>query len=89
MVRKRGGIGALGSAQARFLHPIAKIREKWLNDHKGLRLEILVVTGKELFRISWKGLEEKPIMWRVKLKEGKDRLKKPDGSCEFPSKFPG
>ena len=28
-------------------------------------------------------------MWRVKLKEGKDRPKKPDGSWAFPSKFPG
>ena len=52
MVRKRGGIEALGSAQARFFHPSTKIREKWPNDHKRLRLEIVVVTGKELFRIS-------------------------------------
>ena len=52
MVRKRGGIGALGSGQARFFHPSAKIREKWLNDHKRLRLKIVVVTGKEMFRIS-------------------------------------
>ena len=51
MVRKRGGIGALGSAQARFFHPSANIREKWPNDHKRLRLEILAVTGKELFQI--------------------------------------
>ena len=52
MVRKRGGIGALGSAQASFFRPSAKIREKWPNDHKRLRLERVVVTGKELFRIS-------------------------------------
>ena len=52
MVRKRGGIVSLGSAQARFFHPIANIREKWPNDHKILRLERVVVTGKELFRIS-------------------------------------
>ena len=51
MVRKRGGIGALGSDQARFFHPSINIREKWPNDHKRLRLEIVVVTGKELFRI--------------------------------------
>ena len=51
MVRKRGGIGALGSAQARFFHPSAKIREKWPNNHKRLRLKIVVVTRKELFRI--------------------------------------
>ena len=36
-----------------------------------------------------KGLEGKPIMWRVKIKEGKDRPKKPDGSWAFPSEFPG
>ena len=52
MARKHGGIGALGSAQARFFHPIAKIIEKWRNDHKRLRLERVVVTGKEMFRIS-------------------------------------
>ena len=51
MVRKHGVIGALGSTQARFFHPISKIREKWTNDHKWLRLERVVVTGKELFRI--------------------------------------
>ena len=52
MAKKWGGIGALGSAQARFFHPSAKIREKWPNDHKRLRLERVVVTGKEMFRIS-------------------------------------
>ena len=36
-----------------------------------------------------KGLEGNPIMWRVKVLEGKDRPKKPDGSWAFPSKFPG
>ena len=51
MERKRGGIGALVSAQARFFHPSANIREKWPNEHKRLRLERVVVTGKELFRI--------------------------------------
>ena len=49
---KWGGIGSLGSAQASFFHPTAKIREEWLNDHKRLGLERVVVTGKELFRIS-------------------------------------
>ena len=52
MVSKRGGIGDLGSAQARFFHPSTKIREKWPNYHKLLRLERVVVTGKEMFRIS-------------------------------------
>ena len=54
MVRKRGGIGALGSSQASSFHPSAKIREKWPNKHKRLRLERLVVTGEEMFRISGK-----------------------------------
>ena len=52
MVRKRGGIGGLGSAQAWFFDPITKIREKWPNDHRRLRLERVFVTGKELFQIS-------------------------------------
>ena len=39
--------------------------------------------------VTEKGFEGKPIMWRVKLKEGKDRPKKPDGSWSFPSEFPG
>ena len=52
MVRKRGGIGALVSAQERISHTIAKIREKWPNDHKRLRLDRVVMNGKELFRIS-------------------------------------
>ena len=54
MARTRGGIGALGSAQARFFHPSTKIREKWPNDHKRLRLERVFMTGKELFRILWR-----------------------------------
>ena len=28
-------------------------------------------------------------MWRLKLQEGKDRPKNPDGSWEFPYEFPG
>ena len=35
-----------------------------------------------------KVLEGNPIMWRVKLQEGKDHPKKPDGSWAFPSEFP-
>ena len=54
MVRKRGGIGALGSSQTRFFHLSAKIREKWPNNHKRLRLKRVVATGKELFHISQK-----------------------------------
>ena len=29
----------------------------------------------------------KPIMWRVKIVEGKDRMKKSDGTWAFPSKW--
>ena len=36
-----------------------------------------------------KGLEGNPIMWRVRLQEGKDLPKKPDGSWALPSEFPG
>ena len=39
--------------------------------------------------VTEKGLEGKPIMWRVKLQEGKYFPKKPDGIWAFPSKFPG
>ena len=39
--------------------------------------------------VTEKGLEGKPIIWRLKLQEGKDRPKKPDGSWAFPSEFPG
>ena len=39
--------------------------------------------------VTEKRLEGKPIMWRVKLQEGKYRPKKPDGSWAFPSKFTG
>ena len=35
------------------------------------------------------GLEGKPIMWRMKLQEGKDRPKKPNESWAFPSEFTG
>ena len=38
------GIGALGSAKARFFHPSEKIREKYPQDDKR-RLEGVVVTG--------------------------------------------
>ena len=36
-----------------------------------------------------KGLEGKPIMWRVKIQDGKYRPKKPDGSWAFPYNFTG
>ena len=39
--------------------------------------------------VTEKGLEGKPIMWRVKLQEGKNHPKNPDESWAFPSEFPG
>ena len=49
--------------------------------------------GNEYHRITdgatEKGLEGKPIMWRVNIQEGKDRPKKLDGSWAFPSEFLG
>ena len=65
MVRKRGGIGALGSAQASFFHPIVKIGEKWPNDHKRLCLERVVVTGKELFFI----LRKNQVAYKCRIPE--------------------
>ena len=38
--------------------------------------------------VTEKGLEGKPITWRVKIQEGKDRPKKPDGIWAIPSDFP-
>jgi hypothetical protein len=39
-----GGIGASGTAMARFFHPSAKIREKWPQNYKH-RLFGVLVTG--------------------------------------------
>jgi hypothetical protein len=38
-----GGIGATGSAMARFFHPSKKIREKWPHDEKRRLTGVLVV----------------------------------------------
>ena len=46
MKRKAGGIGAVGSAKARFFHPSAKIRERWSNEQGTLRLSGVLVTVK-------------------------------------------
>ena len=54
MKRKAGGIGAVGSAKARFFHPSAKIRERWPNEHGTLRLSGVLVTGKATHRINRK-----------------------------------
>lgn len=45
-MRKRAGIGAVGSVVARFFHPSAVIRARWPNDHQQQRLTGCVVTGK-------------------------------------------
>jgi hypothetical protein len=54
MKRKAGGIGAVGSAKARFFHPSAKIRERWPNEHGTLRLSGVLVTGKATHRVNRK-----------------------------------
>ena len=54
MKRKAGGIGAVGSAKARFFHPSAKIRERWSNEQGTLRLSGVLVTGKATHRVNRK-----------------------------------
>ena len=39
------GIGAVGSASARFFHPSKVIREKWPNDHSRKRLSGVLIIG--------------------------------------------
>lgn len=51
--RLPGGIGATGSALARFFHPSAKVREKWA-DHAKRRLAGVLITGKGTHRINRK-----------------------------------
>ncbi len=46
----RGGIGAVGSAMARFFHPRKPIRDKWPHDEKR-RLTGVLVTGETTWRI--------------------------------------
>jgi hypothetical protein len=43
-------------------------------------------SGNEYHSIAY-GDDGKPIMWRIKLQEGKDRPKKADGTWAFPSQF--
>ncbi len=52
--RKPGGIGASGSAIARFFHPSKRIREKWPNEYQKKRVEGVVITGKAQHRINQK-----------------------------------
>ena len=53
-MRLHGGIGALGSAQARFFHPSANIRAKWPNEYQRKRLTGVVITGKGSHRVNRK-----------------------------------
>ena len=48
-----GGIGAVGSAMARFFHPSQKIREKWPNEERR-RLAGVLVTGEGIRRVQQK-----------------------------------
>ena len=52
--QKPGGIGAVGSAVARFFHPSARIRERWPNEYQKLRVPGVVVVGKGQHRINRK-----------------------------------
>ena len=54
MAKKRGGIGATGSAKARFFHPSKNIRDRWLNQHTSMRLRDVVLVGKGTHRVNRK-----------------------------------
>ena len=54
MARLRGGVGAKGSAKARFFHPSANIRARWPNEHKSLRIHDVLITGKGMHRVNRK-----------------------------------
>ncbi len=44
-------IGALGSTSTQFLHPSAKIKEKWPNDEKH-HVEGVIITGEGTFKVN-------------------------------------
>ena len=52
MAKKSGGIGAKGSAKARFFHPGQKIRDQWPNQHQTLRLSEVLIVGKAVYRVN-------------------------------------
>ena len=56
MPRKKiaAGIGAVGSAPARFFHPSKDIRAKWPNDHSKKRLSGVIVLGQGQLMINRK-----------------------------------
>jgi hypothetical protein len=53
-----GGIGAFGSAMARFFHPSEKIRDTWPQDDKR-RVEGVLVVDEGIWKIRQKGTSER------------------------------
>jgi hypothetical protein len=51
---KPGGIGAKGSACARFFHPGQNIRDQWPNTHRTHRVSDALVVGKGIYRVQKK-----------------------------------
>ncbi|EED93204.1 predicted protein [Thalassiosira pseudonana CCMP1335] len=57
MVRKRGGIGAVGKAMARFFHPSKEVEAKCLQEGKTYKSHVLedaIIIGRETCRINHK-----------------------------------
>ncbi len=54
MAKKKGGIGAKGSAKARFFHPGQNIRDKWPNQHQTIRVSEALIVGKGVHRVNRK-----------------------------------
>ena len=54
MAKKKGGIGATGSAKARFFHPSQAIREQWPNVNQTIRLSGVLLVGKGVHRVNRK-----------------------------------
>ena len=68
MARKPGGIGAVGSAKARFFHPSKHIRDKYPNQHASIRLSGVLVVGKGVERVNRKD----QLCYRVRIPEFDD-----------------
>ena len=54
MAKKKGGVGAKGSAKARFFHPGEAIRKRWPNQHQTIRVSEALVVGKGVHRVNRK-----------------------------------
>ena len=54
MAKKKGGVGAKGSAKARFFHPGEAIRKRWPNQHQTIRVSDALVVGKGVHRVNRK-----------------------------------